>query len=307
MGRPDAYLVPALDGVAYGLLLFVVAAGLVLCFGVANILNLAHGTLYAVGAYLAAALFDGGWGSLLLGLAAGTAAAAGAGVLLAVLLAPVVGGAGGGGRDGGHGPDRTGQLAQALLTFGVALAGGSLLVTAFGPDNPPVRVPGALEGAVELAGHAYPAYRLGFIVTSAVVAALLYLVVSRTRAGMLVRAAADDPEMLACLGVSPARVRLGVLACGGALAGLAGVLGAPIIGPGPGTAGLVLLLSLVVVVLGGVTSVPGTLLAALSVGEIQTLGVAVLPGAAPFLLFGAMAVTLAARSGRLLPRLGLTS
>lgn len=313
MGRPDAYLVPALDGVAYGLLLFVVAAGLVLCFGVANILNLAHGTLYAVGAYLAAALFDGGWGSLLLGLVAGIAAAAGAGALLALLLAPVVGGAGsghggaGGGGRGGDGPDRSGQLAQALLTFGVALAGGSLLVTAFGPDNPPVRVPGAVEGAVELAGHAYPAYRLGFIVTSAVVAALLYLVVSRTRAGMLVRAAADDPEMLACLGVSPARVRLGVLTCGGALAGLAGVLGAPIIGPGPGTAGLVLLLSLVVVVLGGVNSVPGTLLAALSVGEIQTLGVAVLPGAAPFLLFGAMAVTLAARSGRLLPRLGLTS
>lgn len=314
MGRWDAYLIPALDGVAYGLLLFVVAAGLVLCFGVANILNLAHGTLYALGAYVAAALSDGGWATFLLSLAAGTVAAAATGTVLAVLLAPL-------GRRGGAGagtaPRQPDHLAQALLTFGVALAGGSLLVSVFGPDNPPVRVPGAVDRAVVLAGHSYPAYRLGFIVVAAVLAGLLHLVLARTRVGMLVRAGTDDAEMLACLGVSPARVRLGVLTCAGALAGLAGVLGAPIIGPGPGTAGIVLLLSLVVVVLGGAGtvgsgsvgassvgagSVGGTLLAALAVGEIQTLGVAVAPAAAPFLLFTAMAITLAVRSGGALRR-----
>jgi branched-subunit amino acid ABC-type transport system permease component len=296
----DAYFIPALDGVAYGLLLFVVAAGLVLCFGVANILNLAHGMMYAVGAYTAAALSQGSWTTLLLGLAVGTLAAALAGAALAVLLAPVARP----GRAGGAGSpaDPTGHLAQALLTFGVALAGGSLLVSAFGPDNPPVRVPAAMDRAVVLAGHPYPAYRLGFIVIAAATAALLFLAVSRTRAGMLVRAAANDAEMVACLGVSPGRVRVGVLTCGGALAGLAGVLGAPIIGPGPGAAGTVLLLSLVVVVLGGVSSVPGTLFAALAVGEIQTLGVAIVPAAAPFLLFAAMAVTLAVRSGARSPR-----
>lgn len=283
----DPYLIPALDGVAYGLLLFVAAAGLVFCFGVANILNLAHGTLYAIGAYTAAALTDGGWTGLLLALLVGVVAAAGAGGLLAGLLAPVA---------------RRDHLTQALLTFGVALAGGSLLVTAFGPDNLPVAIPAALEGSVSVVGHRYPAYRLGFIAVAALLAVLLYLAVARTRAGMLVRAAVDEPDMVACLGVDPARVRLGVLVAAGALAGAAGVLGAPIIGPAPGAADTVLLLSLVVVVLGGLGSIRGTLLAALAVGEIQTLGVALTPTAAPFLLFAAMALVLAIR-GRGLPRL----
>ncbi|MEW2144595.1 branched-chain amino acid ABC transporter permease [Micromonospora vinacea] len=279
--RIDPYLIPALDGVAYGLLVFVAASGLVFCFGVANILNLAHGLLYAIGGYTAAALLDGGWASLALALAVGVLAAAAAGVVLAGLLTPVA--------TGSH-------LSQALLTFGVALAGGSLLVAGFGPDDPQVQVPAALEGSVVVAGHRYAAYRLVFIVVAAVLAAALYLVVRRTRAGMLVRAAVDDPEMVACLGVSPARIRAGVLAAAGALAGAAGVLGAPIIGPGTDTADTVLLLSLVVVVLGGLGSMAGTLLAALAIGEIQTLGVALLPSAAPFLLFAAMAAVLAVRA-----------
>ncbi|MFC7545711.1 branched-chain amino acid ABC transporter permease [Plantactinospora sp. GCM10030261] len=287
LGRFDAYLVPAVDGIAYGLLMFVVAAGLVFCFGVADILNLAHGTLYAIGGYTAAALLDGGWATLLLALLVGTVVAAGAGGLMAGLLAPVTAG---------------NHLTQALLTFGVALAGGALLVTAFGPDDLPVRLPAALEGSVELAGHRYAAYRLVFIGVAVVLAVLLWLTITRTRAGMLVRAAVDDAEMVACLGVNPAWVRVGVLTIAGALAGVAGVLGAPILGPGPGTAATVLLLSLVVVVLGGVGSVGGTLLAALAVGEIQTLGVALLPSAAPFLLFAAMAVTLAVRSRGWRPR-----
>ncbi|MGW5561624.1 branched-chain amino acid ABC transporter permease [Micromonospora sp. NPDC003944] len=279
--RIDPYLIPALDGVAYGLLVFVAASGLVFCFGVANILNLAHGLLYAIGGYTAAALLDGGWASLAVALAVGVLAAAAAGVLLAGLLTPVA--------NGNH-------LSQALLTFGVALAGGSLLVAGFGPDDPQVQVPAALEGSVVVAGHRYAAYRLVFIVVAAVLAAVLYLVVRRTRAGMLVRAAVDDPEMVACLGVSPTRIRAGVLAAAGALAGAAGVLGAPIIGPGTDTADTVLLLSLVVVVLGGLGSMAGTLLAALAIGEIQTLGVALLPSAAPFLLFAAMAAVLAVRA-----------
>ena len=285
--RIDPYVIPALDGVAYGLLVFVAAAGLVFCFGVANILNLAHGMLYAIGGYTAAALLDGGWGSLALALGVGVLAAAAAGVLLAGLLTPVA--------TGNH-------LTQALLTFGVALAGGSLLVAGFGPDDPQVLVPAALDGSVAVAGHRYAAYRLVFIVVAAALAAGLYLTVRRTRAGMLVRAAVDDPEMVACLGVSPTRIRVGVLAAGGALAGAAGVLGAPIIGPGADTADTVLLLSLVVVVLGGLGSMGGTLLAALAIGEIQTLGVALLPSAAPFLLFAAMAAVLAVRARGLAPR-----
>ena len=288
-GALDAYLIPAVDGVAFGLLLFVAAAGLVFCFGVADILNLAHGTLYAIGAYLAAALTDGGWGGLLLALAAGVGASAGAGTLLAGLLAPL---------------PRGNHLVQALLTFGVALAGGSLLVDAFGPDNLPIHIPATLDGSVQLLRHRYASYRLVFILVAAVLALGLYLVVARTRAGMLVRAAVDDAEMVAALGVNPARVRVGVLASAGALAGAAGVLGAPIIGPAPGTAENILLLSLVVVVIGGIGSIGGTLLGALAVGEIQTLGVALAPTAAPFLLFAAMAVVLAVRARGPLRRWG---
>jgi branched-subunit amino acid ABC-type transport system permease component len=164
-----------------------------------------------------------------------------------------------------------------------------------------VVIPAVLDRAVNAAGHSYPGYRLALIGVAALIAAGLGLVVTRTRAGNFVRATVDDREMVAMLGVSPFVVRTSVLAGAGALAGLAGALGAPIIGSGPGTANLVLLLSLVVVVLGGMGSIAGALVAAIAVGEIQTVGVANFPTVAPFVLFGAMALALAARARGLLP------
>jgi branched-subunit amino acid ABC-type transport system permease component len=278
-----AYLVPAVDGLAYGLLLFVVAAGLALAFGVAQTLNLAHGLLYAVGGYAAAALSDGGWLGLAVALAAGALAAAGLGGLVALAVHPVA---------------HRGYLTQALLTFGIALIGGDLLVAGFGPQDLAVPVPSTVDGSVWLLGHHYPGYRLVLVVVGAGLALGLHLAVARSRAGMLVRALADDRAMVACLGISPLRVRVGVLATAGGLAGAAGVLGAPVLGPGPGVADTVLLLSLIVVVLGGMRSIPGIALAALAVGEIQTLGVALAPSIAPFLLFAAMALVLSARVRR---------
>ncbi|RZD54823.1 branched-chain amino acid ABC transporter permease [Streptomyces albidoflavus] len=281
MGLLDAHLVPAVDGVAYGLLLFVVASGLSLAFGTAGVLNLSHGMLYAVGAYTGAELSDGTWGGLLLGLAAGTTAACLVGAGLSAASFPLA---------------RRGHLAQALLTFGLALIGGDLLIQFFGADDLPVRVPAALDTSVSLLGHRYPAYRLCFIVMAVLLAAFGTWVLVRTRVGAAVRAAADDPQMLAATGYSPRTVHLGVLAAAGALAGAAGVLGAPIIGPGPGTAETVLMLSLVVVVLGGLRSLWATFFAAIGVGEVQTLGVSVAPGLAPYLLFAAMAAVLVLRS-----------
>ncbi|MEV3929759.1 MULTISPECIES: ABC transporter permease [unclassified Streptomyces] len=277
----DAHLVPAVDGVAYGLLLFVVAAGLSLAFGTAGVLNLSHGTLYAIGAYTGAELSDGTWGGLALGLAAGTVAAALAGAGLSAATVPLA---------------RRGHLAQALLTFGIALVGGDLLIQIFGADDLPVRVPEALDTSVTLLGHRYPAYRLCFIVMAVTLAAFGTWVLTRTRMGMAVRACADDPQMLAATGRGPRAVHTGVLAAAGALAGAAGVLGAPIIGPGPGTSETVLMLSLVVVVLGGLRSLWTTFFAAIGVGEVQTLGVSVLPDLAPYLLFAAMAAVLVFRS-----------
>ncbi|RII13891.1 leucine/isoleucine/valine transporter permease subunit [Streptomyces sp. YIM 130001] len=278
----DAHLVPAIDGVAYGLLLFVVAAGLSLAFGTAGVLNLSHGALYAIGAYLGAELSDGTWAGMLLGLAAGTAAACAAGALLSVATAPLAG---------------RGHLAQALLTFGLALVVGDLLVAIYGADELPVRVPGALDASVSLFGHRYPAYRLTFIGMAVLLAAAGTWVLTRTRAGAAVRASADDPQMLAATGINPKAVHAGVLAAAGALAGAAGVLGAPIIGPGPDTADTVLMLSLVIVVLGGLRSLWGVLFAAIGVGQVQTLGVSVAPDWAPYLLFASMAAVLVLRRG----------
>ncbi|MGW7090766.1 branched-chain amino acid ABC transporter permease [Streptomyces sp. NPDC054874] len=277
----DAHLIPAVDGVAFGLLLFVVAAGLSLAFGTAGVLNLSHGTLYAIGAYTGAELSDGTWGGLALGLAAGTAAACLAGAGLSAATAPLA---------------RRGHLAQALLTFGLALIGGDLLIQLFGADELPVRVPEALDSSVMLLGHRYPAYRLCFIVMAVLLAAFGTWVLTRTRMGAAVRAAADDPQMLAATGRNPRAVHTGVLAAAGALAGAAGVLGAPIIGPGPGTSENVLMLSLVVVVLGGLRSLWATFFAAIAVGEVQTLGVSLAPDLAPYLLFAAMAGVLVLRS-----------
>ncbi|MFZ4276793.1 ABC transporter permease subunit [Streptomyces arboris] len=277
----DAHLIPAVDGVAYGLLLFVVAAGLSLAFGTAGVLNLSHGTLYAIGAYTAAGLSDGTWAGLLLGLGAGTVAACAAGAALSAATLPLAG---------------RGHLAQALLTFGLALIGGDLLIQLFGADELPVRLPAVLDSSVTLLGHRYPAYRLVFIVAALLLAACGTWVLTRTRMGAAVRACADDPQMLAAIGHNPRTVHTGVLAAAGALAGAAGALGAPIIGPGPGTSENVLMLSLVVIVLGGLRSLWATFAAAVAVGEVQTLGVAVVPHLAPYLLFAAMAAVLVFRS-----------
>lgn len=276
----DAYLVPAVDGVAYGLLLFVVAAGLTLVFGAGGVLNLAHGTLYALGAYTAAIISDGTWTNLVLAAVAGTLAGAAGGGLLAVALVPLAG---------------RGHLTQALLTFGVALVAGAVLVLALGPDDLRPTVPAALDTAVTIAGHRYPAYRLAFIAVAMALACLGWLVLSRSRGGARLRAMVDDPQMLASLGTNPRTVLTAVLTIGGGLAGVTGVLGAPIIGPGPRTADTVLLLSLVIVVVGGLGSVGGAFVAAIAVGQVHSLGVVLAPSFAPYLLFAAMALVLVLR------------
>jgi branched-subunit amino acid ABC-type transport system permease component len=277
------YLVVTLDGLAYGLLLFTVAAGLTVAFGVGNVLNLAHGTFYAVGAYLATAVADGTWQRFALGvlLASGAGVLAGGG--LAAALGPL---------------DGRGHLPQALLTFGVALSGGALLVAVSGAGEQRPVLPAVLDTSVTVLGHRYPAYRLGFIVVAAVLAAAGWAVVRRTAVGARMRAMADDRDMLAGVGTNPRTVLALTLAAAGGLAGLAGALGAPMIGPGPHTAELVLLLSLVIVVLGGLGSVGGALVAAVAVGQIQSLGVVLFPALSPYLLFTAIAAVLVIRRDR---------
>jgi branched-chain amino acid transport system permease protein len=197
-----------------------------------------------------------------------------------------------------------GHLDQAVLTLGIALIGSELFTLAFGGGSEPANPPQALVGAVSLAGQRYPTYRLVFIAVAAALAVLLYLVFERSRFGTLVRATVADRQMVRAMGVDTRKVLAVVYAVGAALAVVGGVLGAPILGPGPGVDDNVLVLSLVVVVIGGLGSVRGALLGALLVGEAQTLGVALLPQYASFLLFGVMLVVLAVRPKGLLPVAG---
>lgn len=269
-----------IDGVAYGLLLFTLAVGLSLVFGMMDVLNLAHGTMYLVGAYVAYSLSGGSWTQYALAIATGVAVGLLGGALLALLVQPLAG---------------RGHLDQALLTLGIAFIAGDLLTSVYGSEVLPTAPPEGLRGSVSVLGHDYPAYRLLFIAAGAVLVVSVWLVFERSSVGALVRATVADRDMVRALGVNPRKVLYGVFGFGSALAVLGGVLGAPIQAPGPGVDESVLVLSLVVVVIGGLGSVRGALVGALLIGQVQTLGVAVVPQYASFLLFGAMLVVLTLR------------
>ena len=272
-------LVVALDGLAYGMLLVLVASGLTLTLGIAHVLNLTHGTLYLIGAYIGWTLIGATWAGMVAALGAAAVLGTIAGTGIAGLRALV--------------PD---QLQQALATIGIALIAGYLLTEVFGAEPRSVDPPRPLAGSVTIAGQPYPTYRLALIAAAAVVTAGLWLTVARTRAGARLRAAAENPARLATLGVEPRRVHALALAAGGVLATLAGVLGAPVLGPAPGVDYTVLVLSLIIVVAGGPGSIGGALLAGLAVGQLQTTAVTAWPTAAPYLIYGLLAVVLALRA-----------
>ncbi|MDF2145382.1 branched-chain amino acid ABC transporter permease [Knoellia sp. p5-6-4] len=276
----DTNLVSMVDGVAYGLLLFTLAVGLSLVFGMMDVLNLAHGSLYLVGAFAAYALSDGSWMGFALAIAVGVTAGVLGGALLAAMTAPL---------------STRGHLDQAALTLGVSLIAAEVMVMIFGAEVVPTQPPDALAGSATILGHRYPVYRLVFIAVAGLLATAVYLAFERSSLGALVRATVADRDMVRTMGIDTRLVLFGVFAFGAALAALGGTLGAPILAPGPGVDENVLVLSLVVIVIGGLGSVKGALLGALVIGQVQTLGVALLPTYAPFLLFGAMLVVLAWR------------
>ena len=280
LGWIDNNLVSMVDGVAYGLLLFRLAVGLSLVFGMMDVLNLAHGTLDLVGAYTAYALSDGGWGGFFLALVVGLLLGVLGGGVLAAATAPL---------------SNRGHLDQAVLTLGIAFIAAEILSMIFGAEVLPTQPPDALAGSASIAGHSYPTYRLVFILVAGVLALIVHLAFEKSALGALVRATVADRDMVRAMGFDTRRILFGVFAFGAALAAVGGVLGAPIIAPGPGVDENVLVLSLVVVVIGGLGSVRGALIGALAIGEVQTLGVALVPDYAPFLLFGAMLVVLAVR------------
>jgi branched-subunit amino acid ABC-type transport system permease component len=273
-------LVSVLNGLAIGFLLFILAVGLSLVFGMMDVLNLAHGALFLVGAYLGATFAGGGWvgflGALVIAAVAGLVAGAG----LSVMTEPL--------------RNRT-HLDQALLTLGVALVVGELLIVVFGDDPLAVPAPPGLDGSISVLGAVYPTYRLALIVVGAVLAVAVHLVVDRTWVGALVRATVADREMVAAVGIDNRLVKAAVFAVGSVLATTAGVLGGPIYGARPGLDATVLILALVVVVIGGLGSVRGALVGALVIGQVDTLGRVLLPELASFILFAALALVLVLR------------
>ena len=252
-----------LNGLQLGVMLFLMAAGLTLVFGVMGLINLAHGSLYMVGAFAAAAV--AGWtGSFLLALAASLAAAAAAGALMELVVIRRL--------------YRRDHLDQVMATFALILIFSEGTRWLFGSFPLFLDVPSYLSGPVSLPGGIeYPLYRLTIILIGLGIAAGLFLLIARTRIGIQIRAGEADREMIAALGVDISKLYTLVFALGAALAGLAGALVGAIQSVQVGMGEPVLILAFVVIVIGGIGSIKGALAGALLVGMTDTLGGVFLP------------------------------
>ena len=271
-------LIQVLNGLQYGLLLFLVASGLSLIFGIMGIINLAHGSFYMIGAYLAFSLSA---------LTGSLAAAVVLGIVLSVVLGIVLEWALFArlyARD---------HLEQVLLTYGLILIFEELRSLAVGNDVHGVKVPDVLAASIPLTDTlSYPVYRLFMSAVCLVLAGGLWLLIQRTRLGMMIRAGASNREMVQALGLDIKLVYRLVFALGVALAAFAGMLAAPVSSVYPGMGTQVLIICFVVVVIGGIGSVWGSLGAALIIGLADTLGGVLLPQAAGVMVYLLMAVIL---------------
>lgn len=256
----------ALNGLQFGLMLFLLAAGLTLVFGIMDCINLAHGSLYMVGAYFVAAAAQAA-DSFWIGLGAGVAAAAVLGLLLELSLFRQL--------------YKRDHLSQVLATFALILIANEAVRMVWGAQPVMLNPPEALAGPVEfsLFGDVffYPAYRLVIIGFGIAVAALLYLLIARSRVGMWVRAGASNREMTEALGINVQGLFTAVFVFGAALCALAGGLLGPLLAVQVGMGESVLILAFVVIIIGGIGSIRGALVGSLIVGTVDTLGRALLP------------------------------
>jgi branched-chain amino acid transport system permease protein len=253
-----------LNGIQLGIMLFLMAAGLTLVLGIMNLVNLAHGSLYMLGAYFAASLQQ--WtGSFALAILLAVPATALVGMAIEMVTLRTL-----------YSRD---HLDQVLCTFGLILFLNEMTRILWGGLPLRMTLPPALAGTVALSGIAYPAFRLAIIATGILVALLLYLLIARTRLGMLIRAGASDRMMVGALGIDINLLFTLVFGLGAALAGLAGIMAGPLLAVQVGMGDGVLILTLVVIVIGGIGSVRGAFVAAILVGLIDTFGRILLPPA----------------------------
>ena len=256
------FIEQALNGLQFGLMLFLLAAGLTLVFGIMDMINLAHGSLYMLGAFLAATLVKL-TGSFVLGVLLSIPATALLGMALEITLLRTL-----------YARD---HLSQVLATFALILILNEVVRIVWGADAP-LEMPAALSGPVQLLpGMPYPAYRLVIIAVGIVVALLLWLAVAKTRVGMQVRAGASNREMALALGINVPRLFTFVFGAGAALCAVAGALLGPLIAVQVGMGENILIIAFVVIVIGGIGSIRGALVGSLMVGLVDTLGRTLLP------------------------------
>lgn len=282
------FITIGLNGLTLAALYFLVASGFTLVFGLMRVVNLAHGSLYLLGAYL-------GWtianatGSWYLALIISPLIIAGVGVLLQQGLLRRI-----------QGQD----LRQALVTIGVSIIVGDLLIANYGGQFYEFSLPDVLGGGINLGlvGFTYPTFRIFTLLTALVVGIGLWLLLKHTRLGMIIRAGIDDREMVSALGINIQRIFAIVFGLGALLAGLAGVIGGSSLSIAPGDDGLYLLYSLIVVIVGGMGSIAGAALGALLVGLIEQYGLAYAPTYSILITFAMMILVLAIRPQGLLGR-----
>jgi branched-chain amino acid transport system permease protein len=265
----DELALQALNGLSFGALLFLLASGFTLVFGLMKIVNLAHGAFYLVGGYVGIATFTA-TRNFLAAILAGAATAAVFGLASERLLLRRV---------------RGQELPEVLLTVGIALVIADGCLAVFGGNPRSLPIPGLLAGSVQLGGFAYPSYRLFVIVLAAVVGVVLYVVQHRTRVGALIRAGVDDREIAEAMGINVPRVFTAMFVFGGALAGLAGVVAA-----------------LVVVVIGGLGSLQGAAVGSVLIGLVDAFSKVWVPELSYFAVFAPMAIVLMFRPAGLFSR-----
>ena len=252
-----------LNGIQFGVFLFLIAAGLTLVFGIMNLVNLAHGALYMMGAYVGATIFAS-TGSFTLAIILSVPAMMLFGVVVEVIALRTL--------------YERDHLDQVLATFGLILFFNELVRIVWGPESQPMPIPEALSGHVEIiAGAPYPVFRIVIIGVGLAVAAGLFLLISKTRIGMLIRAGASNRPMAGALGVNIQMLYTLVFGLGAVLAGLSGVMAGPLLAVEPGMGEDMLILSFVVIVIGGIGSIRGALVASVIIGIVETVGRSILP------------------------------
>jgi branched-chain amino acid transport system permease protein len=272
------FLIQVLNGIQYGLLLFLLASGLTLIFGIMGVINLAHGSFYMVGAYLAYWLARE-TGSLWLALPIGVAISIGIGIVLESALIRRL--------------YQRDHLYQVLLTFGLILIFEELRSILFGNDVHGVAIPPVLDFSIPLTETlSYPVYRLFISAVCLALAAALYFIIQKTRIGMMIRAGNSNREMAQVLGVNIPLLYAFVFAFGFALAAFAGMIAAPVSSVFPGMGHHILIICFVVVVIGGIGSIKGAMIAALLIGIADTLGKVLLPEYSGMAVYLLMAIVL---------------